>query len=432
MKNRTTQNPIHNAPNRTPRRHGGRHSRSPSPHTSVFKRLKKNRSPPPQPRPRKEGGVFERLGRKEPVTSARSDSHRRSPQALRMLLKQEGVFIGNHLLVQLATIRKRKTTFLQTSTSKILWMKTLQAKRRESGGFHGKIYGRSPGRRRCSGMHENLQIHCTDKERGEVGRTQSQSEEGYFSLGKSIRRRGQTSLSKKASNYKQRPDRGIFLQSGKRKEGRLRKEIRQSKWSRKISGRWIMKVVHFSQHALLIREWLKSMTDLEECAYTSEFLTMHCPRIATHYRKLTGCTHGHCNNKSTDKATVVSSEISGRNAKVEVLLEGYDIHTAKDRNQRPIYWRDFIVGTNGTTSLRTNFMAEPDATTETWTLFTDGSSCVDGSGAGLILTNLEGAEFTYAMRFRFEATNNEAEYEALIAGLRIAEQMGVKNLTAKC
>ncbi|GKD15098.1 reverse transcriptase domain-containing protein [Tanacetum coccineum] len=34
------------------------------------------------------------------------------------------------------------------------------------------------------------------------------------------------------------------------------------------------------------------------------------------------------------------------------------------------------------------------------------------------------------MRFRFEATNNEAEYEALIAGLRIAEQIGVKNLQA--
>nr|GEY89152.1 reverse transcriptase domain-containing protein [Tanacetum cinerariifolium] len=35
---------------------------------------------------------------------------------------------------------------------------------------------------------------------------------------------------------------------------------------------------------------------------------------------------------------------------------------------------------------------------EPWTLFTDGSSCVDGSGAGLILTNLEGVEFTYALR----------------------------------
>ncbi|GJT25230.1 reverse transcriptase domain-containing protein [Tanacetum coccineum] len=39
-------------------------------------------------------------------------------------------------------------------------------------------------------------------------------------------------------------------------------------------------------------------------------------------------------------------------------------------------------------------------------------------------------EFTYSMRFRFEATNNEAEYEALIAGPRIAEQMGIKNLQA--
>ncbi|GKA16075.1 reverse transcriptase domain-containing protein [Tanacetum coccineum] len=67
---------------------------------------------------------------------------------------------------------------------------------------------------------------------------------------------------------------------------------------------------------------------------------------------------------------------------------------------------------------------------EPWILFTDGSSCADGSGAGLILTNPEEMEFTYGLRFRFEATNNKAEYEALIAGLRIAEQMGVKNLQA--
>ncbi|GKC48087.1 reverse transcriptase domain-containing protein [Tanacetum coccineum] len=58
----------------------------------------------------------------------------------------------------------------------------------------------------------------------------------------------------------------------------------------------------------------------------------------------------------------------------------------------------------------------------------DGSSYVDGSGAGLILTHPEGAEFTYALRFRFNATNNKGEYEALIVGLRIAEQMGVENL----
>ncbi|GKE00714.1 reverse transcriptase domain-containing protein [Tanacetum coccineum] len=75
-------------------------------------------------------------------------------------------------------------------------------------------------------------------------------------------------------------------------------------------------------------------------------------------------------------------------------------------------------------------MTEPKELPEPLILFTDGSSCIDGSRAGLILTNPEGVEFTYAMRFRFEATNNEAEYEALIAGLRIAEQMGVKNLQA--
>nr|GEZ74704.1 reverse transcriptase domain-containing protein [Tanacetum cinerariifolium] len=67
---------------------------------------------------------------------------------------------------------------------------------------------------------------------------------------------------------------------------------------------------------------------------------------------------------------------------------------------------------------------------EPWTLFTDGSSCVDGSGAWLILTNPDKVEFTYALRFQFAASNNKADYEALIAGLRIATQMGVKNIQA--
>ncbi|GKF33755.1 reverse transcriptase domain-containing protein, partial [Tanacetum coccineum] len=62
-----------------------------------------------------------------------------------------------------------------------------------------------------------------------------------------------------------------------------------------------------------------------------------------------------------------------------------------------------------------------EAIPDPWTLFTDGSSCLKGSGVGFILMNPEGVEFTYALRFKFEASNNEAEYEALIAGLRIAK-----------
>nr|GEW85247.1 reverse transcriptase domain-containing protein [Tanacetum cinerariifolium] len=65
-----------------------------------------------------------------------------------------------------------------------------------------------------------------------------------------------------------------------------------------------------------------------------------------------------------------------------------------------------------------------------WTLFTDESSCIDGSGANMILTNLEGTKFTYAVRFRFDATNNEAKYEALISGIRITKQIGITNLQA--
>ncbi|GKD57296.1 reverse transcriptase domain-containing protein, partial [Tanacetum coccineum] len=101
---------------------------------------------------------------------------------------------------------------------------------------------------------------------------------------------------------------------------------------------------------------------------------------------------------------------------------------AKDIDQRTNIGRFYRRTTGGRIPGRTH--GRPEELPKPWTLFTDGSSCIDGSGAGLILTNLEGVEFTYAMRFKFEATNNEAEYEVLIAGLRIAEQMGVKNLQA--
>ncbi|GJW19553.1 reverse transcriptase domain-containing protein [Tanacetum coccineum] len=88
---------------------------------------------------------------------------------------------------------------------------------------------------------------------------------------------------------------------------------------------------------------------------------------------------------------------------------------------------DFLVEKPNESPPDTSVVETPQ---ELWTLFTDGSSCVDGSDAGLILTSPEGTEFTYALRFQFTSSNNEAEYEALIAGLRIASQMGVRNVYA--
>nr|GEU82496.1 reverse transcriptase domain-containing protein [Tanacetum cinerariifolium] len=75
-------------------------------------------------------------------------------------------------------------------------------------------------------------------------------------------------------------------------------------------------------------------------------------------------------------------------------------------------------------------MKDREELPDPWILFTDGSSCIDGSGAGLIITNPEEMEFTYALRFRLNATNNEAEYKALIPGLWITWQIGVQNLQA--
>ncbi|GJT59349.1 reverse transcriptase domain-containing protein [Tanacetum coccineum] len=129
------------------------------------------------------------------------------------------------------------------------------------------------------------------------------------------------------------------------------------------------------------------------------------------------------------KQLLSSSEISRRMLKWKFELEGYDIQYRPRTAIKGQILANFIVERPEEES-PDELMAEPEVLPKPWTLFTDGSSCVDGSRAGLILTNPEGAEFTYAMRFRFEATNNEAEYEAQIAGLRIAEKMGIKNLQA--
>ncbi|GJV08540.1 reverse transcriptase domain-containing protein [Tanacetum coccineum] len=111
------------------------------------------------------------------------------------------------------------------------------------------------------------------------------------------------------------------------------------------------------------------------------------------------------------------------------IVKEHDIHYRPRTPVKGQILADFIVERPEDDPLDTP-MEDKEELPDPWVLFMDESSCIDGSGAGLIITNPKGMEFTYALRFRFNATNNEAKYEALIAGLRIAEQMGVKNLQA--
>ncbi|XP_022854960.1 uncharacterized protein LOC111376241 [Olea europaea var. sylvestris] len=66
----------------------------------------------------------------------------------------------------------------------------------------------------------------------------------------------------------------------------------------------------------------------------------------------------------------------------------------------------------------------------TWHLFVDESSGETGSGAGIVLESPKGHKLNCAVRFDFKVSNNAVEYEALIAGLRLAKEMQVKRLLA--
>nr|GEV46116.1 reverse transcriptase domain-containing protein [Tanacetum cinerariifolium] len=123
-------------------------------------------------------------------------------------------------------------------------------------------------------------------------------------------------------------------------------------------------------------------------------------------------------------------KVASRLHKWSIELGEYAIYYRTRVSVKGQILADFIVERPEEDSKDT-LMEEVEELLEPWILFTDGSSCTDGSGARLILTNPEGIEFTYALRFGFDATNNEAEYEALIFGLRIAKQIEkVRTLTS--
>lgn len=65
-----------------------------------------------------------------------------------------------------------------------------------------------------------------------------------------------------------------------------------------------------------------------------------------------------------------------------------------------------------------------------WDLYIDGSLNKGGSEAGLVLLSLEPERLRieYALRLDFKVSNNDAEYEALLTGLRLARVIGIKYL----
>ena len=59
-----------------------------------------------------------------------------------------------------------------------------------------------------------------------------------------------------------------------------------------------------------------------------------------------------------------------------------------------------------------------------WKVFVDSASSALGASAGIVIINPEGIKLEHSFRLGFRASNNEAEYEALLAGLRVALDLG--------
>jgi ribonuclease HI len=66
-----------------------------------------------------------------------------------------------------------------------------------------------------------------------------------------------------------------------------------------------------------------------------------------------------------------------------------------------------------------------------WTLFFDDSSRKQGAGAGVLLLAPHGDQFIYMVHIDFKATNNKAEYEALLFGLSKTLSLGVRQVIVK-
>ncbi|XP_072058168.1 uncharacterized protein [Arachis hypogaea] len=64
----------------------------------------------------------------------------------------------------------------------------------------------------------------------------------------------------------------------------------------------------------------------------------------------------------------------------------------------------------------------------TWSLFVDGSYNKATTEAGVILESEQGNRVELSLRFDFPTFNNQAKYEALLAGLKLAKEVGAKRL----
>jgi ribonuclease HI len=118
-------------------------------------------------------------------------------------------------------------------------------------------------------------------------------------------------------------------------------------------------------------------------------------------------------------------EASGRIAKWAVELMGETLSFAPRKAIKSQVLADFLAEW-----VDTQLPTAP-IQPELWTMYFDGSLMKTGVGAGLLFISPLWKHVRYVLRLHFPASNNVAEYEALVNGLRIAVELGVRRLDTR-
>src|SRR3954462_904168 len=130
----------------------------------------------------------------------------------------------------------------------------------------------------------------------------------------------------------------------------------------------------------------------------------------------------HSSDKTPPSDIINNNDATGRVAKWGIELAAFEITYKRRDAIKSQALADFIA----------DWTEMPDATPlpepEYWVMHFDGSKLLNGSEAGVLLQSPTGDKLHYVLQIHFEATNNMAEYEALIHGLRVANDIGIKRI----
>ncbi|CAJ2656849.1 unnamed protein product [Trifolium pratense] len=120
------------------------------------------------------------------------------------------------------------------------------------------------------------------------------------------------------------------------------------------------------------------------------------------------------------KSLLGRPDMAGRMLKWSLELSEFDIRYESRKALKAQVLADFVA--EMTSSSPTVDGADK------WTIFVDGASSATGAGAGIILENENGLLIEVSLALSFPTSNNQAEYEAFLVGLCLAEDVQAKEI----